>query len=257
VWGAEADSERVMADDPKDSLPPHWREHTWDHRIIQEVVECDEYGLEEMLDGARCGPPGSFHPGDVVMDVGAHVGSFSWACLGRGARRVFAYEVEQENFELLECNLAEHERSVAARNVAVWRSDASGESLFYTRSSDPTNTGAVRVNSTTGRPARHVVRFDDAIEEAAKASDNGRVRLAKLDVEGSEFPILYTATRLELIDELVGEYHAETGAIGGVLGLPPFSMPELSRHLQEQGLTVSWSDRSGCEPGLGIFRARR
>jgi len=89
----------------------------------------------------------------------------------------------------------------------VWRSDFIDGHLFYTY--DPgtvTNTGAVRVHNHDGHPVPGVMSFDSAIREGAGTSANGRIRLAKLDVEGGEYPILYTATRLELIDELVGEY---------------------------------------------------
>jgi len=34
-----------------------------------------------------------------------------------------------------------------------------------------------------------------------------RVRLLKIDCEGSEFPILYTSKMLEYVDEIVGELH--------------------------------------------------
>lgn len=229
--------------------PPHWRdrEGTWDRRIFKEVVQDDEYGL-----------PASFSPLDVVMDIGAHLGSFSWACLTRGAGLIFAYEVDCENFQLLEWNLRNHGHAVYARNVAIWRSDLVDHALFCTYdSTGANNTGAVRVHNYHGHPVPGVMTFDSAIREAANTSANGRIRLAKLDVEGSEYPILYTATGLELIDELVGEYHALSAAEGKSDGLPPFTVDKLSAYLRRRGFAVSWAEKSRDDPGFGIFRARR
>lgn len=229
--------------------PPHWheREGTWDRRIFREVVEEDEYGL-----------PASFHPQDVLVDVGAHLGSFCWACIDHGAERIFAYEVDPANFELLQANLRAHADSVHTRNVAVWRSDIVDDPLFYTPDS-PTggNTGATRVHNHSGLPVPGAMSFDSVIREAASTSPSGRIRLAKLDVEGSEYPILYTAGKLELIDELVGEYHGQSAAVGGYSGLPPFTMEDLGSHLQRCGFTVSWTARGYNDPGFGIFRATR
>jgi len=229
--------------------PPHWRdrEGTWDHRIFKEVVEDDEYGL-----------PRSFDPLDVVIDVGAHLGSFSWACLDRGVGRIFAYEVDPRNFRFLEWNLCTRDRSVSMRNVAVWRSDLADDALFYTPDSQAdNNTGVVRVHNHSGHPVPGVMSLDSAIREAASTSANGRIRLAKLDVEGSEYPILYTATKLGLIDELVGEYHAQSAAVDGYAGLPPFTMENLGSHLQRRGFAVSWTHKGHPDPRFGIFRARR
>lgn len=229
--------------------PPHWhdREGTWDHRIFKEVVEEDEYGL-----------PASFDPQDVLVDLGAHLGSFCWACVDRGAQRIFAYEVDPANFTLLQSNLRTHARSVYARNVAVWRSDIVDDALFYTPDSRADrNTGATRVHNHSGRPVPGVMSFDSVIGEGANASSSGRIRLAKLDVEGSEYPILYTATNLELIDELVGEYHAQSATVGGYSGLPPFTMEDLGSYLQRCGFTVSWTAKGYDDPRFGIFRARR
>ncbi len=233
---------------PRRDPPPYWRgrPNTLDLWIFEEVVARNQYGL-----------PASFDPRAVVVDVGAHVGSFSWTCFDRGAHRVFAYEVEGANFEYLRDNLATHEGSFAAHNVAVWRSDAVDEPLFYEHYLASDNTGAVHVGKHGGQPVPAVVRFDEVIRQAARGSTDGRVRLAKLDVEGSEFPILYTATALDLVDELVGECHPHTPSTNGSSSLPPYTMDCLRRHLQQWGFRVSWWPESPKQPETGIFRAER
>src|SRR5205823_14512254 len=95
-------------------LPSHWyaRQDTWDGAIFEAVANDNEYDL-----------PDAFGSLDVILDVGAHCGAFSWTCLVRGAGRVFAYEVEPDNFAILERNLHPYAHAFVGRNVAVWRSD--------------------------------------------------------------------------------------------------------------------------------------
>src|SRR5436309_15691185 len=102
-------------------LPRHWqvRPGTWDSLIFFEIVIGNEYDL-----------PSTFAPSDVVVDIGAHTGSFAWACLVRGAGLVHCYEVDEDNFALLEQNLLPFDGAVNARNAAGWSSD-NDTSLVY------------------------------------------------------------------------------------------------------------------------------
>jgi FkbM family methyltransferase len=226
-------------------LPAHWcvRENTWDALIFQEVVELNQYGL-----------PPALEPESAVLDIGAHCGSFSWGCLVRGAGRVFAYEIDEENFALLRHNLDPYRDAVVACNAAVWRSDID-EPLFFQPSRRSANTGGGSVNRGHGIPVGTVTRFDDALAEAARQSASGRVRLVKLDAEGSEFPILYTSECLDRVDEIVGEYHDRRWANGECPGnLPPCSIESLGDHLRGWGFTVEWRERA---PGIGMFASSR
>ncbi len=55
--------------------PRHWRlrPETIDRRVFRQVVVYNEYQL-----------PSRFGPGDVVLDVGAHIGSFALAAPSAG-----------------------------------------------------------------------------------------------------------------------------------------------------------------------------
>jgi hypothetical protein len=44
--------------------------------------------------------PERFSPDDIIIDIGAHIGAFAYACLQRGAGRVIAFEPEPENYAL-------------------------------------------------------------------------------------------------------------------------------------------------------------
>jgi FkbM family methyltransferase len=208
------------------------------------VVLNNEYGLPE-----------GFASDDVIVDCGAHTGTFSWACLVRGAGCVHAYEVDEENFALLRTNLAPFNGRVSVEHAAVWRSDDDDPHLMYQRCVNPMNTGGGGVmGALTGTPVGLVVPFDTVVTAAALRA-SGRVRLVKLDVEGSEFPILYTATTLDLVDEFVGEYHLQPDSRGRFPDLPPFTCEELVARMERDGFTVT---TSVTDPGhLGLFRAQR
>src|SRR2546429_5351883 len=95
------------------AVPADWkfRENTWDENIVKTVVEQNEYRLPERFDEK-----------DIVIDGGAHIGSFSYACLLRGAGQVVAYEADYENYRLACQNLWKvGGRRVMVYRMALWR----------------------------------------------------------------------------------------------------------------------------------------
>ncbi len=177
-----------------------FRPGTYDRSIWQSVFDHDEYGLADVV----------FGPADVILDIGAHIGSFSYTALHRGAGLVVAIEADVENCHFYRHNLhvvcgANH-RAVLL-NGAAWRSDVLAERLHY--SGVGSNTGGGNVLGAEGLTVK-AVPFDALVRLAASMSPVGRVRLAKLDCEGSEWPILLTSKCLHLIDAIVGEYHCLT-----------------------------------------------
>jgi FkbM family methyltransferase len=224
--------------------PAHWRTRpgTWDEAMWSAVVHQNEYEVPERLEHS-----------DVVVDVGAHIGCFSWLCLARGAGRVHAYEVEPANFELLAANLAPAGERARAHHGAVWRSDRE-EDLFFSPPQLDIDTGGGSVMDGRGEPAGRSLSFAAVLDEAVAAAPSGRVRLLKLDCEGSEYPILYTAPTLDAIEEIVGEYH-ERPRDPRFEGMPDFTIAALASFLADRGFEVRSAQ---TDPrGLGHFRARR
>jgi FkbM family methyltransferase len=150
-------------------------------------------------------------PGDVFVDVGAHVGYFSLLasrCVGE-AGRVVAVEASPKTYALLLDNLAlnEHARNVRALNVAAGSHE--GTIPFY-RSGD-TTTG---ISSTRMRPGA-ALEAEVRVAPLATLLDDDleRVRLVKIDVEGAEFEavegLLSAADRLRRDAEIVVETSAD------------------------------------------------
>lgn len=222
------------------TAPPTFRmRNNFDEDMWRCVVDHNEYGLPER-----------FTNDDVILDVGAHIGCFSVAALMRGAGVVLAYECEPENAAVLRENLAPYGDRASMREVAVWRSDVEVDTVLYQPSADPWNTGGGAVTGPTGTPVK-ARRFDDCMSYALEFGT--RVRLLKLDCEGSEWPILYTSKQLDVIDEIVGEYHLRDSWQPHFEGVR-FNVESLSRYLEKQGF--SFTSRS-TSTYLGIFHATR
>jgi FkbM family methyltransferase len=233
--------------------PLGFRSGTYDERIFREVHEGNEYRLPERLE-----------PDDVIVDIGMHIGGFCMAALERGSHHVYGFEAEASNFECAARNLQPYGDRVRIYNQAVWRSDRSAPSLKFTGSSDHPNTGGGGLIFWEGaggfEQEVRAVAFDDVIRAV---TDRGkqRVKLLKIDCEGSEFPILLTARTLPLIDTIAGEFHEVGGEFdthliprrAQIRGVPRFTMPVLSEALQRAGFRVT-SIRH-AQTHLGLFFA--
>jgi len=228
--------------------PFHTRPGTLDPNIYAEVLVGNEYRLPER-----------FEASDVVIDVGAHVGSFAAACLLRGAGRVVSFEPVPANHALLGVNLARFGGRGEARRAAVWRSDVPATELRYALSDDPTNTGGGNVLAeAAGGLAVPAVPLDAVVAELLAATGQGRVRLLKLDCEGSEYPVLLTATCLDKVAELCGEYHdiGEVGPAAQARGHTRYDRKVLVDYLSGVGFRVE-SEVHPRNPAIGLFWARR
>ena len=234
---------------------------SFEHQLLDWVVGWDEYAMLGR----------SFEPGDVVVDVGAHIGAFTALVHVLGSRAIHAFEPDVANHARL-CDTASGLDGVIVHRRAVFRSDRSSGSISLPSSgSRGDNTGSVNVVF-GGRgfdveaqmldiPTHDrfdsvgTVGLDDVLVEL------GRVRLLKLDCEGSEFPILLTSRRLDLVDEVVGEYHAIDDGLASSLvdaarldGLRSYEPAMLAVTLTAAGFDVTMRPAG---PMIGLFRAVR
>lgn len=228
-----------------------FREGTADASIFASVTIHNEYELPEQL------PPNA-----MVVDIGAHIGSFSHAVLARGAHSVIAFEADPQNHAQAARNLAPYGDRVRLHHAAVWRSDQQTGWLSLCDCPDPSNTGWREVFGSSSGLKVPAVPFDDVIRDA---SDWGRqqIHVLKIDCEGSEFPILLTSRTLHLVDHIVGEFHEFNSANysepiperARVGDYTRYTMDELKPVLERWGFQV----RSKPFPNsrLGLFWADR
>jgi len=221
-----------------------FRSGTWDRDIFRSVAELNEYKLTE------------FQPDDQVIDIGTHIGGFTWACALKGAKNIKTYEASSDNFSLARQNIETLKElypdlSVEVNNFAVFRSDLSeevvSETVLHFSGIHNENTGGGNVlYSTVGEEVK-CIRLDSIIGDR-------QVKLLKLDCEGSEFPILLTSAKLDQVECIIGEFHE--GDVPKHLNMPyeRFTIKLIKEHLESQGFKVTY-EHDKTVPTLGLFKA--
>jgi FkbM family methyltransferase len=185
---------------------PKLRIGTTDEMTWKAVYEQNIYGLPERL----C-------PNDVVLDVGAHIGAFSCACIARGARYVYAYEPDGGNFEQATNNVQkwffahnpqERHSPICLDNIAIFPSDFPGRMCIgsYLRSHGQNSllqTGdcATLFCDEYDTPARQV-DLDLILNELPQ------VTLLKLHCEGAEWSILFNSNQLDRVERIIVQVHS-------------------------------------------------
>lgn len=224
------------------------RPGTNDDVIYKSVVTENEYRVPDDLTGA------------IVVDIGVHVGAFSYLALTRGAASVYGFEPEPSNYARACENLAPFGERVQLSNRAVWRSDAPASQLHFFPSTDRANTGGGTLIWDTDGPMVDAAPLDQVIEEVTGGGYKN-IDLLKIDCEGAEFPILLTSRLLDRIDRIVGEYHelrAQPPAHAAIPAVGEFTLDVLVAGLERAGFKVeSQRQATGTYGDLGLFFARR
>ncbi|MBI5282705.1 MAG: FkbM family methyltransferase [Candidatus Solibacter usitatus] len=121
-------------------------------------------------------------PGDIVIDIGGHVGTYTHLALHRGAAKVVVMEINPLNLECLRRNFA---GEIAAGKVVIcprgaWSSETSTKFNF-----SRVNSGMGSVvfdQNSDGQIEVPLVRIDTLMAELALP----KVDFMKLDIEGAE-----------------------------------------------------------------------
>lgn len=151
--------------------------------------------------------------GDTVLDIGANQGFFTCYGANRGAR-VYAFEPNPESFDRLVSNVAKNGLMdrVTAEPLAITDRNGRAELLV----SNELGGGMTTVNSEfaqkTGLSVRKTVEVP--CHTLAQIFDHysfSRVRLCKIDAEGSEIAILRTLLprHLAIVDSFAIEMHPQ------------------------------------------------
>lgn len=174
-----------------------FREGTADELVIAESLDNDLFfaGFPEYRPAET----------DVVVDVGAHIGTFSLLAASKvRAGRVFAVEASLDSFNLMRINLALNGcTNVETRHLAL--ADEEGTcTLFH----DVGNWG----NSTVAELSASSETVECwTLAQYFDRSGIERCHFMKMNCEGSEFPILLSTPKsvLERIDNALVLYHLD------------------------------------------------
>ncbi|MCP5115235.1 MAG: FkbM family methyltransferase, partial [bacterium] len=130
------------------------------------------------------------HPGDFVLDCGAHVGVLTHRALALGAEKVVAVEPDPTQIECLRRNFAAEiqDGRVTLVQKGVWREEGSLSFSVGTRNSGMSSIVLNRGGTTIEIP---VTTIDQIVSDLRLP----RVDLIKLDIEGAEREALKGATQ--------------------------------------------------------------
>jgi FkbM family methyltransferase len=166
-------------------------------------------------------PTAPVRPGDVVVDVGANHGFTACWFAHRGAR-VVAFEPSPEVFALLQANVAANGLGDRITLFQEAVSDRDGTATLLVTPAlgggmstlDPRFAERLAL-PVTGTPEVRTRSLPAVFRELGLA----RVRLLKLDCEGSELAILRSldSDALERIDSLAIEYHPDSYPLSDLL----------------------------------------
>jgi len=125
---------------------------------------------------------GEVRPGDVVLDLGAHIGYYTllFARLVGPAGRVIAFEPDPDNFRLLRHNVTLN----GYQNVSLYPkavSDRCGKAQLFL---SPDNAGDHRLHAEG--ESRQSVDVEVVTLDSVLGSYSGPIDLIKMDVQGSE-----------------------------------------------------------------------
>lgn len=161
-------------------------------------------------------------PGDVFLDLGAHIGFYSLvvARMVGPAGRVIAVEPEPESFARLLSNAARNDLPIEAKQVAVSDREET-RTLRVDRSGNRGSTGFLReVGEPVEVPCVPVARLLPPV-----------VHAAKLDLEGFEHRVLASWPEDRLPGALVVEHHPGLGGdVPGWLAAHGYRVRPGSRH---------------------------
>ncbi len=194
------------------------RGNTDDRYVLREIFVDEDYtknfGVEE---------------GDTVVDIGAHIGSFT-VLAARNAGKVYSFEPEEENFEIFEENVRRNDlENVDTRNKAVYATTGT-EKL---KKSGQTGTNSVRDE---GDQEIETVSINDVVDEV------GEIQFLKVDCESSEADIFEAITpeNLVKIQKIAMETHSTEKPI--------------IEKLEENGFEIDFVSHSS---GTGILYATK
>ena len=171
--------------------------------VVRELVN-DPYRLKEI----------DFAPGDIMVDLGGHVGIVSIYLAKRFPfLTIYAYEPSPHNYRHFLDNLDANDISnVQVFNQAVTADARRLNMIAYYEC----NSGGV-TSQLREMKLPHRVNFEvDSTTLDSIFAERGidRCKLVKIDIEGSEHEVLMNSQCLDKVEYLVGEFHENDHLLG-------------------------------------------
>ncbi len=168
------------------------RAKTTDRGIVSTVHLGDEYKIDQL----------NLSKDSVIIDIGAQIGVFS-TYISHKVGKIFAYEPEIENYNLLLKNIEINNLKGKIRAVNCGVSDKKEKLKIYISKN---NTGG---HSIYGKGNNYIVVPAITLKDIFDRNNIDKCDLLKMDVEGSEYKILYGLPKnyFRKIKRIRLEYH--------------------------------------------------
>lgn len=198
--------------------------------------------------------------GDLVLDIGANHGFTACYFAARGAR-VVAFEPSPDIFGRLVENVERN--GLGARVQCVRAAVGSRDGRAMLRESETLGGGMSTINERFAEGVR--IEYGSSVDvevwsigRVLEGVGNDRVRLLKLDCEGSELDILRALGVRDLarIDSLAIEYHPQAYPLAALVAtisswgnfvlykVPPTDVENANLHVVSLDAVRAWSERS-------------
>lgn len=179
----------------KNGLNYRLRPRTQDRGIVTEIC------LENIYS-----PPGfEIGKADVVVDVGSHIGVFAlWASRQASDGKVFCFEPNPQNFSLLNQNIEINSaKNVIASPLAL--SDKAGTQELHSSGEAASGSYSLVYGAQEASISVQTQTFEQALNDAGIS----RIDFLKMDCEGGEYAIFFTApdSLIARISKISMEYH--------------------------------------------------
>ena len=168
-----------------------------------------------------------FRPGDVVVDIGGHVGSVStWLGKAHPFLRIVTFEPLPPLFALLQRNLERNGvTNVTPLNMAVTGDGRDLEMVAHFGTNTGGGTAQLRYLDMADHD--HFVVPSTTLDRLFGDFGIDRLKLLKIDCEGSEYEVLFSSRRIGDIEHVRGEFHENP-----YLREKGYSMEALERYIE-------------------------
>lgn len=199
----------------------------------------DKYAVwENWRVGQYLSPKHAISPNSIIVDIGAHIGSFAILAAKRAYRgRILAFEPHPENFRLLQKNIRfNHCSNIQALPYAVTGNGSSKSADLFIY---PAHNGGHSLVHKVGSSSITVPTI--TLPQIFSRYRLSRIDLLKIDAEGSEFDILLNCPdkTLAKIHSISLEFHDH---------VTPFNSFDLVFFLTRHRFKVSLSRSSLLDP---------
>lgn len=135
-----------------------------------------------------------FSPNDIVIDIGANVGAFSYLAESKGVKKVIAVEPNADAYSVLILNVSDKNKTIPAAVVA----ENGPKTLTFYKSETSVLSGCIPV-----RGREQIETKTIAIDKLLACNPT----ILKVDIEGFEYEWITTVTFPESLKQIAVELH--------------------------------------------------